>query len=478
MVIDEKRAFVQANIIKDMSEGVVTIGMGGAILDANPAAADILEIPLDSLVGSKFATTFFLYEENDAFNQAILNAIYEDTIVHNAVVPYFTGTKSKNLFITTSFLRQEEEVIGVIAVLNDISELIELRDAVAAMEKIKALNAQLELRNRFISKAFGRYLSDDIVKNLLDTPDGLALGGKKQPVTILMSDLRGFTAMCEVMDAQDVLTMLNHYLAVMVDIIEHYNGTIIEFIGDAILAIFGAPVYKDSHATDAVCCAIEMQNAMEAVNEYNKTNGFPDLQMGIGINSGEPIVGNIGSEKRTKYGVLGPNVNLCGRIESYTLGGQVLISPSTREKITAPLEIAGEQEIYPKGVKRSITISHVIGIGAPYHLHCVQAEKEPLHLLQNPLQMDIYRIVDKHCSNLAEPGTLTAINKDGAMIQTEAELPALCNIKCTLRRGEEVLAEDIFAKVSPKPEKEGLPIAFTSTPPYFEGLLEDLKTGH
>jgi adenylate cyclase len=134
------------------------------------------------------------------------------------------------------------------------------------MEQIQRLNSQLELRNRLLQETFGRYLSDEIVHTLLESPDGLALGGKKRFITVLMTDLRGFTLISEQMDVEAVVCMLNHYFSEMVDIIHKHNGTVIEFIGDAVLAIFGAPVEDENHADEAVACAVEMQLIMESVN--------------------------------------------------------------------------------------------------------------------------------------------------------------------------------------------------------------------
>ena len=131
---------IQASIMRDMKEGVMTIGMDGIISFVNPAAEKILEKTAEELLGQRFAACFFEYEENDGFNQTILDAIYDATRSHQNVVTYFTGEKTLQLHVTTSYLKNEEERIGVIAVLGDISELSELRDAVKAMEQIRALN--------------------------------------------------------------------------------------------------------------------------------------------------------------------------------------------------------------------------------------------------------------------------------------------------------------------------------------------------
>ena len=228
---------MRRGIIRDMSEGVMAIGFDGRIKFLNNAALDILDRTEEELLDRPFARCFFEYEENDGFNQAVLDAVYDRTGTHRNAVSYFTGEVTKQLNITTSFLREGEDKIGIIAVLSDISELTELRDAVKAMEKIKRLNSQLEMRNKLLGETFGRYLSDEIVRQLLETPDGLVLGGKKQVVTALMSDIRGFTAMCEQMDPRSLVTMLNHYLGEMTEIIEKHGGTVIEFIGDGILVL-------------------------------------------------------------------------------------------------------------------------------------------------------------------------------------------------------------------------------------------------
>ena len=172
-------------------------------------------------------------------------------------------------------------------------------------EQLVDLNQQLERRNQFIRETFGRYTSDDIVGVLLDLPEGLKLGGEKRQVTLLMSDLRGFTALAERLEATQVVALLNHYLSAMVEIIQRTGGTIDEIIGDAILVLFGAPVAMPDAAQRAVRCALEMQKAMREVNEYNFQMGWPEIEMGIGLHTGEVVVGNIGSTKRSKYGVVG-----------------------------------------------------------------------------------------------------------------------------------------------------------------------------
>ena len=451
--------FIRESIIRDMSEGVMAIGMDGVINYINPAAAQILERDMEELSGQKFVHCFFEYEENDTFNQAILDAIYDTTTSHRNVVPYFTGSQTRQLHVTTSYQRKGEEKVGVVVVISDISELTELRDAVKAMERIKMLNQQLELRNKLLSETFGRFLSDEIVRQLLETPDGLALGGKKRTLTIMMSDLRGFTALSEQMEAKSLIAMLNHYLGEMTEIIQKRNGTIIEFIGDGILAIFGAPLPSECHASDAVAAAVEMQTRMEDINVWNAKRGYPLLEMGIGLNTGEVIVGNIGSEKRTKYGVVGSHVNLAGRIESYTVGGQILISPLTRKLVLEPLEIAKEQNVLPKGVKEPLLLTHVVGIGGIYNLSCKQKESS-LELLAIPKEVEFFQIRDKHSDLEPSIGHLIALSKTEAIMKTEVEISQYDNLQ--LEAGGK-----LFCKVISK-EESGWLLRFTAIPAGFD----------
>lgn len=443
---------IHKSIMQDMTEGVMTIGLDGVISYVNPAAAMILGMNAQDLTGKKFIQCFFEYSENDAFNQTILDAVYDSATTHRNVVAYYTGKNFRQLHVTTSYLHDNGIKVGVIAVLSDISELTELRDAVKAMQRIQQLNSQLELRNKLLSETFGRFLSDEIVRQLLDTPDGLLLGGKKRTLTIMMSDLRGFTAMSEQMEPQALIAMLNHYLGAMTEVIQQYNGTIIEFIGDGILAIFGAPVASDHHASDAVAAAVAMQMQMEVINTWNTDRGYPILEMGIGINTGEVIVGNIGSKKRTKYGVVGSHVNLCGRIESYTIGGQILISPLTRSMVQCDLEVAQEMEVYPKGVKGALTLSRITGIGTPYNLYNEgQSQQKDMHSVQIPVRFK--RISEKHCSETVFDGVLTEMNERYAILNTDTPMHLFENISICANN-------DIFCKVLAK-EAHGLLLGFT-----------------
>lgn len=453
--MNEDLEFIRQRVIGDMSEGLMILGLDGKVVEVNPAACAILNKSAEELVNNPFALSFFEYEENDGFNQTILDAVYEAGVAHKNIVRYYTGEKNKYLSVTTSYLLDGEKKVAVIAVIGDISELYELRDAVKAMERIRSLNEQLELRNKLLSETFGRFLSDEIVRRLLDTPDGLAMGGKKQELTILMSDLRGFTAMSEKMNAHDLVTMLNHYLGEMTEIIQKHSGTIIEFIGDGIMAIFGAPAELENSPSKAVAAAVEMQARMDTINRWNEQNGYPELEMGIGIHTGDMIVGNIGSEKRTKYGVCGSSVNLCGRIESYTTGGQIIISPETRRQIPEILTVAEEFTVKPKGVDKPLTLTRITGIGGEYGLSYTPASFAP-QPLEQPEKTVFYTLDGKHTSDEPNEGYFTAKCEKGAVLKTDVPLTVYDNI--SLETGGK---NKIFAKVIKADDSE-YTVRFTS----------------
>ncbi|GMO27692.1 MAG: hypothetical protein Ta2F_03280 [Termitinemataceae bacterium] len=315
------------------------------------------------------------------------------------------------------------------------------------------LNIELDLRSRLLHETFGRYLSDDIVNSLLESPKAQALGGRQRNISVLMSDLRGFTGLSEMLDVDKLVPMLNHYFSLMVEVMHKYNGTVIEFMGDGILTIFGAPVDSTTHADDAIACAIMMQNTMSRVNEWNKENGYPSLKMGIGINTGECIVGNIGADKTMKYNVIGKHVNLCGRIESYTSGGQIYISEYTRDNTKAKLKIMHTEKINPKGIPQPISIFLVRGIGFPYSLD-ENIESVPVRLIE-PLIVSSYSIHGKHVETDPKNVRILAISEHEAVVACR-ELNILENLRlCSA-------GYDVFAKVSSKIKDYCYRLSFTS----------------
>ena len=298
-----------------------------------------------------------------------------------------------------------------------------------------------------LKKMFGRYLSTDVMKSILDDPSTLELGGERRSVTIMITDLRGFTALSERLEPERVVQMLNVYFEVMVEVVLKYNGTINEIIGDALLIIFGAPQQMPDRARKAIACAIEMQNAMAKVNNENRTQGLPELQMGIGLNETEVIVGNVGSDKRSKYAVVGSGVNMTSRIESYTVGGQILISESMFNEAGEILRIDGQQEVLPKGAESPIRIYEVGGIGGEYNM-ALTSDDDPLFppLIKVPVNYTV--MGGKHVGKETQEGFLVALSKKSVQLDSKYPIEPLANIKINLADNEEELSiKSFYGKV-------------------------------
>ena len=237
-------------------------------------------------------------------------------------------------------------------------------------EKIAALEAEnaqlretLEQRDKFIRSTFGSFLTDEVLDEILAETEGVRIGGERRVVSILFSDLRDSTALSEQMAPVDFIRMLNHYLSEMIEIINAWQGNILDFVGDAIVVVFGAPRENSLSGRDAVACAVAMQRRMGVVNAWNREQGYPEISMGIGLHTGDAILGIIGSETRMKYDMIGRNVNLASRVQGYTEGGQIF---ATNELLDAAGEgvlvnEAGTMYVTPKGIQGQIRLHDIVG---------------------------------------------------------------------------------------------------------------------
>jgi adenylate cyclase len=323
-------------------------------------------------------------------------------------------------------------------------------------------------------QTFGRYLTDEVVANLLETPEGLQLGGEKRKVTILMSDLRGFSALSERMPPEIAVTVMNFYLEVMTDVISQYHGTINELMGDGLFVMFGAPIAREDDAQRAIACAIAMQAAMDTVNQHNQEMNLPSLEMGIGINTGEVLVGNIGSKKRAKYGVLGSAVNLASRIESYTVGGQVLISEDTFKEAAPILKVDGQIQVQPKGYQEPITLYEIGGIGGQFNLFLPKAE-EMLVVLSQEIPVQYTVLEGKHLGERVFQGKLVKLSAHVAELDSEYPVQLLSNLKINLLTGAEKARGlgDVYAKVvkTSADSPTQFYVRFTGIPPEVGAVL-------
>ena len=325
----------------------------------------------------------------------------------------------------------------------------------------------------FIRDTFGRYISEEIVDELLNSPDGLKLGGEVREVTFLVSDLRGFTALSSRLAPAEVIEVVNRFLEPMVEIITKYKGTVDEFQGDGILAFFGAPLAAPDDPARAVACAVEMQRALVEINKEQRARGMAELHMGVGINTGEVIVGNIGSEKRTKYGAMGTAINMAYRIESHTVSGQVLISPETYSKTADFVQVGETQDLRFKGLDEPVRVYEVRGMSEPYACQMPEAAPEAFVDLASPLPVRMFALEGKKVSDEVVGAEIKRASEN--CIDVEAEASFERNANLMLRVAEEAEVSDIYVKVV-EADGDRLMLRFTSLPDdakaYFERIRE------
>jgi adenylate cyclase len=216
----------------------------------------------------------------------------------------------------------------------------------------------------WIKKTFSTYMSPDVIKELTENPDKLKLGGDKRTMSVLFSDIRGFTSICEKLTPEEIIHLLNEYLTAMVEIVFQYKGTVDKFIGDAVMAFWGAPVRQEDHALRAVGCALAMITKLRELQEKWKSEGKTIIDIGVGVNSGEMVVGNMGSNQRMDYTILGDNVNLGSRLEGLTrqYNVMVIISEYTYEMIKDHVEVNYLGEVKVKGKQKPVKVYEAIKI--------------------------------------------------------------------------------------------------------------------
>lgn len=428
-------------IFDNMEEAVFVTNKFGIIQYLNRSAKNLFDIN-EGYLGNKIWKLLPLNERNDDFITLFIDTLTEKNPKNETVDYENNEGKLFKLLVSMTYNDQNGGIF--IILISNLTEVIR------------------------VHSAFSRYTSKEIAEYVLETPDGEKQGGKLKELTILMSDLRGFTALSTKLSAEELITVLNKYFEQMTAVIEKYEGTVIEFLGDGMFVIFGAPKDNPKHAHNAVACAIEMENAMRKVNEWNKVNGFPPLEMGIGINSGKVVVGNIGSSQKMKYGCMGESVNLAGRIETLTTGGQIYISQYTKALIEDKLAIVNEQSILPKGAKEHIKIFEVQGIGnitqTEHKKHAIQWNEKIFNA-----EIKFFELVGKNVSDKLYEGKFIRLSTDEqyALIQTEKHLENFQNLMIDI-------GQDLYVKVIENNNND-YTVCFTAKPGNFNIWIKNIS---
>lgn len=286
--------------------------------------------------------------------------------------------------------------------------------------EIQVLKEAIE-RMKGTLRSFMRFAPRQLVQEVVLGNKKLILGGERRQVTLLFSDLRSFTQFAEHNRPEDVVHVLNLHFEAMIRIIAEHQGYVVDFMGDSLFVAFGALHPDPEHAYHAVACAVAMQLAQKQLNEEWQQLSIPPLEMGIGINSGPCVVGNMGSLERIKYDVVGHAVNVAARIESLTVGGQVAISADTYQRVAAAVEFLGPLTALGKGVENPIQVWEVRRLRSNPDL-VLPPTVPNLQPMEPPLPIHLRLITGKQIAADLQPATLTKLSLRGGALKTDVTL--------------------------------------------------------
>lgn len=239
---------------------------------------------------------------------------------------------------------------------------LEMISAVAALTAVtvETVKAHKRLAREEVARAnYSRFMPEYVVQQLLEDPDSFRLGGANQTITVLFADIRGFTAMAENENPEDVVRLLNHYFTAMTEIIFEHGGTLDKYIGDGLMALFGAPTATPDDARNALKTAVAMQRELQSLKKDLNEEGYSGISVGIGLHTGVATIGYIGSERRSEYTAIGDTVNLASRLESNTKGGQILISEATARAAGTLFPLIRREPIMVKNRQQPVDLYEV-----------------------------------------------------------------------------------------------------------------------
>jgi adenylate cyclase len=340
----QNTAVLYENILESMDNGVLALDFEGRIMTFNQAASKILGIDADQALGKYYPEVFFQGPGNDEFNDVLINVIdSRQTHFYREVSFVREQDQMIPLGITSSLLKDEQgNDYGVVSVFSDLTEV---------------------KKRQFFQDTLTRYVTKQVVELILENPDTIVLDGEEREATVLFSDIRGFTGIAENMQPKELVGLLREYFTLMVEAVFQFQGTVDKFIGDALMSIFGAPQWQPNHAELAIRTALEMLRQLEGFNARRRQDGQPPIDIGVGINTGAVVVGNIGSEARLDYTAIGDAVNLASRLEGINkqYGTQIVISEFTYQEVKDSFVERELDKVRVKGKRAPVTIYEVLG---------------------------------------------------------------------------------------------------------------------
>lgn len=346
----------QRNMLQSLSDAVVATDIDGNINTLNKSAEEILQVTEKAIQG-KPIWSIVHHEKMKQWHAEVLengetNYYPDQTIKAGEIKKNGDNQNQRNVNITINPLSDSnDEVYGALTVLEDISQ------------------------EKRMKSALYRYMTQEVADQIMASKDDSLMEGNRHDVSILFSDIRGYTNLTESLGAVEVVDLLNEYFERMVEPIFKYKGTVDKFIGDAIMAVFGAPLYLEEHAELAVQAALGMRKSLKEYNKIREQDGKEPIRIGIGISSGEVVSGNIGSSKRMDYTAIGDGVNVSARLESITklYGCDIVISEFTYDLLETDIAVRDLDVIRVKGKNDPVRIYEVLG-GNDYKLNDAMKE--------------------------------------------------------------------------------------------------------
>tara|TARA_B100000029_G_C17593714_1_gene963354 strand:+ start:437 stop:1999 length:1563 start_codon:yes stop_codon:yes gene_type:complete len=295
------------NIMSSITTGIVEINLFGEIQFVNKEAVRLLKKNEEEILGNHY---LIIFENDDALVSIIQNVEVNQERVFETEFSLKSGNKKISVNISFSpVFDEKKDFSGIVIAIDDLSKI----------NKVKS--------------TFKKYVSKNIVDKLLESEDSLNLGGKESEVTILFSDIRGFTSMSEKLNPTEIVKLLNKYFKSMIDVVFKYNGTLDKIVGDELMVLYGVPLKTKDDTNNAVLTAVKMFDALDKFNKNIVKEGYKPFEIGIGINKGKAVSGNIGSEQQMNYTVIGDTINLGARLCSHANSGEILISSSVKDVI-------------------------------------------------------------------------------------------------------------------------------------------------
>ncbi|MDJ0736609.1 MAG: GAF domain-containing protein [Nostocaceae cyanobacterium] len=336
---------MQRDILRSLSNGVISTDKNGHILAANESAKRLLGVEEERIEGKLISDLIRIKEADfstwcqDALNAAeakYLEQYYPD----RTLVTVDSEQRSVNLSINTiADASDSQQVRGALVVMDDISD------------------------EKRLKSTMYRYMTQELAEELLKLDDA-KLGGDRKEVSILFSDIRGYTTLTENLEAEEVVSMLNEYFESMVEAVFKYKGTLDKYIGDAIMAVYGSPLPLEEHAWMSVQTALEMRQRLQEFNARRHAEHKPRINIGIGINSDVVISGNIGCSKRMEFTAIGDGVNLGSRLESVSkqYGSDIILSDNTYQACQQNIWARELDYIRVKGRNEPVAIYELLGL--------------------------------------------------------------------------------------------------------------------